>query len=218
MVADALADDPASARAEWLAEFRGDISTFLDAEIVAGCTRSKPLEIPPSQSFRYSAFVDPSGGGADEFSLAIGHKEQETVVVDCLRGRRGSPAVVVAEYADVLRRYGVGEVSGDKYAGAWPGDEFRRHGIRYHASSKDRSGLYMELLAALNSERVQLPPDAKLARQLAALERRTGPSGKDSIDHPPNGHDDLANAAAGLVASVARPGPSTTVKPLRGLF
>jgi len=33
--------------------------------------------------------------------------------------------------------------------------------------------------------------------QLTGLERRTARSGKDSIDHGPSGHDDLANAVAG---------------------
>jgi len=64
----------------------------------------------------------------------------------------------------------------------------------------DRSGLYLEFLAAINSGCVELPPDQKLARQLTALERRTGRSGRDQIDHPPGGHDDLANAVAGVVA------------------
>ena len=33
-----------------------------------------------------------------------------------------------------------------------------------------------------------------------SLERRTSRSGRDSIDHPPNGHDDVANAVAGAIA------------------
>jgi len=33
------------------------------------------------------------------------------------------------------------------------------------------------------------------------LERRIGRSGKNSIDHAPNGHDDLANAVAGAAAA-----------------
>ena len=40
----------------------------------------------------------------------------------------------------------------------------------------------------------------RLAAQLCSLERRTARGGKDSIDHPPGGHDDLANAVAGVAA------------------
>jgi hypothetical protein len=37
-----------------------------------------------------------------------------------------------------------------------------------------------------------------MVSQLIRLERRTG-RGRDGIDHPPGGHDDLINAAAGAV-------------------
>ena len=36
-----------------------------------------------------------------------------------------------------------------------------------------------------------------MRRQFLALERRTTRGGRDSIDHPPGGHDDIANAVAG---------------------
>jgi hypothetical protein len=38
------------------------------------------------------------------------------------------------------------------------------------------------------------------------LERRTARSGKDSIDHAPNGHDDVANAVAGVASLLAASG------------
>jgi hypothetical protein len=37
------------------------------------------------------------------------------------------------------------------------------------------------------------------------LERRTARGGRDSIDHPPGQHDDLANAVAGLASELAVP-------------
>jgi len=47
----------------------------------------------------------------------------------------------------------------------------------------------------------------RLASQLCGLERRTARGGKDSIDHGPGAHDDLANAAAGaLLLAAARQG------------
>ena len=36
--------------------------------------------------------------------------------------------------------------------------------------------------------------------QLIGLERRTARGGRDSIDHAPGAHDDLANAVAGCIA------------------
>jgi hypothetical protein len=51
----------------------------------------------------------------------------------------------------------------------------------------------------LNSGRVVLPKIERLINQLANLERRVARSGKDSIDHAPGAHDDVANAVAGSV-------------------
>jgi len=48
----------------------------------------------------------------------------------------------------------------------------------------------------VNSEKVDLLDHPILINQLASLERRTARGGRDSIDHPPMAHDDVANAAA----------------------
>jgi len=41
----------------------------------------------------------------------------------------------------------------------------------------------------------------KLIAQLSGLERRTARSGRDSIDHAPGAHDDVANSCAGALLS-----------------
>ena len=60
----------------------------------------------------------------------------------------------------------------------------------------------------LTSGRAELLDHERTTRQLLALERRTTRAGRDLIDHPPGGHDDLANAVCGsltLAAAEARP-------------
>ena len=54
----------------------------------------------------------------------------------------------------------------------------------------------------LNARRVELLDLPRLSAQLCGLERRTARSGRDSIDHAPNAHDDLANAVAGVLVGV----------------
>ncbi len=218
VIDDAMREDPEAARAEYLAEFRSDISSFLDLGLIEEATRPKPLELPPVSGVNYRAFVDPAGGGQDEFSLCIAHSDRGHAVVDLVRGRRGSPAAIVAEYADILRRYSVTQVSGDRYAGRWPRDEFLRFGIRYTVADLDRSGLYLEMLAALNSGRVELPPCEVVHRQLAGLERRTSRSGRDTIDHMPGSHDDRANAVAGAITTVKKRGGRTITSGVHGLY
>jgi len=92
--------------------------------------------------------------------------------------------------------YGIGEVCGDRYAGEWPRERFRAHGVTYVPSEKTKSDLYAALLPLVNSCRVELLDDRRLLGQLGGLERRTARGGRDSIDHAPGGHDDVCNAAA----------------------
>src|SRR5262245_12857635 len=74
------------------------------------------------------------------------------------------------------------------------------------------SHLYRDLLPALNSDRIQLPRSDRLISQLVGLERRTTRGGRDSIDHAPGAHDDIANAVAGVFdVIVAGPGVPTAV-------
>ncbi len=42
------------------------------------------------------------------------------------------------------------------------------------------------------------------AISIVGLERRTSRGGRDSIDHGPGGHDDLANAVAGVLYLLRR--------------
>ena len=151
----------------------------------------------------YSGFVDPSGGSADSFTLAIAHKEGDAVVLDAIRERQPpfSPEDVVAEYCALLKSYRISRVAGDRYAGEWPREPFRAHGIVYDASAKPKSDLYRDLLPTINSGRVALLDHPRLINQLIGLERRAARGGRDSIDHAPGGHDDLANVVAGVIVS-----------------
>ena len=154
----------------------------------------------------YLAFVDPSGGSNDSMTLAIGHRGQDgRAIVDVVRERRPpfSPEAVVEEFAELLRSYNCTKVTGDRYAGEWPRERFSVHGVRYDPAAKVKSDLYLGLLATVNSGRAEIPPQARLATQLCALERRTSRGGRDSIDHAPGGHDDLANAVAGVANLLA---------------
>ena len=193
--------DPARASAEYDAEFRADVATFVDRELLESLTDPDMRVRPPLPGIAYSAFVDPSGGSADSMTLAIAHIEDGCRVLDLVTERRPpfSPESVVEEFASILKSYGLETVRGDRYAGEWPRERFREHGIEYAISTKTKSDIYRELLPLLNSGAASLLDDPTLLNQLAALERRTARGGRDSIDHPPRAHDDVANAAAGAL-------------------
>ena len=203
----ALERDRTAASAEYLAQFRSDIEGFASREAVEACMSLGVRERAPLSSVRYSAFIDPSGGSADSMTLAIGHKEDNVTILDAVRERRPpfSPEDVVFEFGDLLKSYRIDKVQGDRYAGEWPRERFREKGIKYEPAPKPKSDLYRDLLPALNSRRVDLLDDPRLIAQIVGLERRTSRGGRDSIDHPPGAHDDLANAVAGVVAALATP-------------
>ena len=208
VIDEAFDADPASAAAEYGAEFRTDVETFVAREVVEACVSLEVRERPPVLDGYYMGFVDPSGGSSDSMTLAVGHRQDDVVVIDAVRERRPpfSPDGVVAEFAALLKSYRVTTVHGDRYAGEWPRERFRERDIGYEPAEKPKSDLYRDLLPTLNARRIDLIDDKRLQAQLVGLERRTARSGKDFIDHAPNGHDDVANAVAGVASLLAASG------------
>ena len=205
IIAEAYEEDPEAARAEYGAEFRDDLADFVTRETVDAVTMIGRTELPPEHGLAYTAFVDPSGGVSDAMTLAIAHITAAGVVVlDAIREARPpfDPENTVAEFAATLRRYGITTVQGDKYGGEWPRHRFREHGIAYEPTARPKSDLYMDLLPLLNAGRVELLDNQRLTAQLCGLERRTARSGRDSVDHTPGGHDDVANAVAGVLVGL----------------
>jgi hypothetical protein len=173
--------------------------------VVEAATVPGRTELPRAGAARYTAFLDPSGGGDDGYALAICHCEGNRIVLDLVRERRRrSPDAVTQEYAELIKAYGIAVARGDNYAGLWPRERFALYGIDYQRAAEPKSALYQTFLPLLNSSRVELIDHPRLAAQLCSLERSTGRSGKDTISHPPNGHDDLANCCAGAVVTAAR--------------
>jgi hypothetical protein len=204
----ALEKDPADASAEWLAQFRLDVESFISREAVAACVSPGIGERPPVSGVKYYGFVDPAGGsGPDSFTCAVGHKAPggKIVMLDCVREVRPPfrPEAAVAEFAALLKSYRVYTVRGDRYAQDWPPAEFRKNGIRYDQKVKPKSDIYHDLLPVINSRRVELIENNRLVSQLCGLVRKTGSGGHDIIDHAKNGHDDVANAAAGVIVHLA---------------
>jgi hypothetical protein len=209
----AMIDDPEGSIAEWGGLFRSDIESFISREAVESCVIVGRFELPPISNIYYWAFCDPSGGSKDSFSVAVAHREKDRIVLDAVRESRPpfSPEQVCEEFSALLKTYRISEVRGDRYAGEWPREQFRKHGINYQVSEMAKSDIYRNFLPLINSGQVELLDNKKLFNQLVSLERRTARGGKDSIDHSPHSHDDIANSAAGVAwmvqESISHAGP-----------
>ena len=163
IISRAMARDAASASAEYLAEFRSDVAAFLSREAVEAVITTGCRERPRIAGVRYSAFTDPSGGSSDSMTLAIGHAEtdgsgREIAILDAVREIAApfSPQDAVGELAQLLKLYGISEVTGDRYGGDWPTEAFRKQGIIYKTSDRTKSQLYVDFLPVLNSGCVEL--------------------------------------------------------------
>jgi hypothetical protein len=88
-------------------------------------------------------------------TLAVGDRENDVVVVDALREIKPplSPESAVAEFSGLLKSYHVSRITGDRYAGEWPRERFREHGVSYEPAQKPKSDLYRDLIRACSRPR-----------------------------------------------------------------
>lgn len=209
IILDAYRDDPQAAAAEWGAEFREDLEDYVSEEVINAVILKDRYETLPSPFHKYVGFVDPSGGSRDSFTLAIAHGEfknnTQIPILDCIREVHApfSPESVVIEFSDVLKSYNVNKITGDKYAGQWPVEQFQKRGIIYEQSELIKSDIYLNFLPLMNSANVELLDNQRMKNQFRGLERRRIRGGRDRIDHPPGGYDDVANAVAGACLMVS---------------
>jgi hypothetical protein len=112
---------------------------------------------------------------------------------------------VVVEFAVMLKSFGITRAFSDRYGAEWVRNAFARHGIELLKSPLTRSEIYANFAPMLNAGKVRLLDNQRLRSQLLALERRTiRGTGRDVIDHPTGGADDLANACCGALVMTDR--------------
>jgi hypothetical protein len=192
-----------AARAEYDAEFREDIETYLTEEAIdLVIDQDLSGRLAPS-SYTYKAFVDVSGGRSDDFALAIGHHEEGRAVIDAvevIKAPISNPELVIEGFSELLKEYRVSQVTGDLYGGEFTSSAFRKFGIAYRPSKLDKNSIYLNFQPLVTTQKVILPNLEEMKMQFLQLERKTRSGGKDVVDHPSgaNYHDDIANVIAGV--------------------
>lgn len=202
VIKQAYDDDPAAAAAEYGAQFRTDVESFISREAIEAVVIPDRYELAPARCNYYTAFVDAAGGsGQDAMTMAIAHRDNGQIILDAIRVRKPpfSPEAVVAEFCELLHQYRIKHVTGDRWGGDFVREKFIQHRIGYTPADKDKSELYAELLPLINSAKIELLDNKQLIKELAGLERRSRSGGKDKIDHAPGQHDDAVNSAAGAI-------------------
>lgn len=210
----AMARDPAKARAEFYAEFRSDLETYVPLELVTQAVVPGRVSLPYSPRTFYHAFVDPSElvKGGDSMTLAISHNAAGRLIIDRVDEVRppADPKEVVERFVAICQEFRITTIIEDRVSLGWIRAAFEKHGIAIEPCSLPKSDLYGLLSVKLQGRIVEIPDDKRLVDQIVGLEKRNLTGGVFRIDHAPGGHDDRANAVAGAIelaaAAEANPG------------
>jgi len=220
----ALNLDPQAARAEYLAEFREDFSSYLSEEEVNQVVMLNRESISSLANTEYFAFTDPSGGKRDSMTLSICHVERDLdrskIIQDILIIKKSpfNPESCVKLFATVLKEYGLYTVTGDKYGGEWVSSAFEKEGILYSPSEFSKSDIYLEARPLFSiPNKIEILDNQTQKIELRQLERRTG-RGKDIVDHPPNLKDDASNSLCGSLVLAAKTDIAKTPDISKGLL
>lgn len=188
-------------------QFRQHSQALFDVEPLSNAITAGRRELPPVEGIKYVAFIDAAEGSrsGDSMTLGIAHEENCLAVLDAIRCADPpfSPGDVIANmFAPVLHQYGIRQIAGDRHAAGFVAAALRVCGVTFVPTKLSKSDIYAELLPLVNTDMVEILDNATLRTQLLALQRRPMRGGRDSIDHPSGGHDDIANAAAGALTLV----------------
>jgi len=222
--------DPVRYARLFLAEFSEIADVFLSLDEVEratdrGVRERLPESFPSGTAF--VAFADPAMHGSDLFTLsvvAVTGKGADRRYAQCVlhvapkdRGGNVTETAVVS-CVQVLRRFGLSKVWGDRATGGAIKDAFKRHGVSYEYPHvrrdergvdremdkrqvyADRSKLYMEFSPIIRSGTYRILDVPELRRELTNLDQ----SG-ERVEPGPM-HDDRAIVTAGAVVVASQEG------------
>lgn len=208
----AMARDPASARCEFLAEFRDPAAALiphdvLQRSVAAGIVeRPRPTRVNDADPELVAAFDASTGSGEDASALGVAQALEDgraRLLVARHWQPPFDPARVIAEAADLLHRYGINRVLIDRFAPGLVASMFRERKVEAEQSDLTTSQQYAEALTLLNAGRLELLDSPRLIGELSRLIRSPRSGGGEKIDHPRTGHDDLAAACCSALVAAA---------------
>lgn len=195
--------DPVAFKSEYGAQFRDDLETYLSEQDIEAVTAKGRLMNPPIAGKRYYCFVDPSGGKNESFCFSVGHVENNRAIIDRQEEFKApfSPSEVVSQICEIIKQYGIYEVTGDRYGGEWPRENFKSHKIIYKVSDLDKNEIFLRFQAYVKSKEVELLESERAKVQAQSIQRKTASGGRETFIHGLAG-DDLINAIAGCACGL----------------
>lgn len=193
-------------RREFYGEFVDAIEAALSEQSIVACAN---LILQKSQDAERFGVMDPAGlspqtVNGDEFTAGVAHVSEGATLPDECRAwsanpgatpRTTSPKIALAKSIEMYHQHGVRKVWVDHYKIEWVRGELEEAGFEVEMLPPGNT-LYLILEPALNSGKIKVPKDPITIQQLKSLERSSGRSEKDRIDHPRDEHDDRAMMVA----------------------
>jgi hypothetical protein len=208
-------EDPDLYRREFLAEFVDGTSAFLNSVDIRACQRKGITTLAPTDGPSYHGTIDPAFS-RDLFAMAVGHREQELLVVDGVwTWHREGFEATLDQVVTVARRYRLRSLRTDQFSAQAVIEGVAKRGLHCEAVPWDSAGkwqAYARMKALINTRGIELPDDEKIAGELMGLEARQTPAGAIRIAAGGGGHDDRASVLAALVDSLE--GPRATAEAL----
>ena len=188
-------------RAEYLSEFRTDITAFLSENLIKEACQTSIHKRTRDDLYHYiGAFDSSSGRGKDSSALSIAHQEiqdgKRFLVQDLLIEWKPPfrPKQVIRQASEILKRWGIGQVLIDKFAIGFVEEFFQEFGIACNYTN-DKSRNYLDFQPLLIQGEVRLLDNEKLKEQFLGLERITRRTESyDKIEAGLGGHEDLSDA------------------------
>lgn len=128
-------------------------------------------------------------------------------------GKPLKPSVVVAQFAEELRRWGIAELMADQHYRESIVEHLDTHNLAYVPAPHTPAEAYITTRQRLRGETLKLPPVPRLVQQLREVQGRPQPGGTMSIILPrwrTGGHGDIVSA---FVLAVHQHGGETVEKP-----
>ncbi len=179
VIDDAIADDAPRAHAEYENVWREDVDDFITLELMEACTDFGVAARPPDSQLHYVAYFDAATGRSDSTALCIGHVrripgEFSELVIDVIREKRPPFSLIdtIAEWAPLLKSYGIHKVWGDQFAFEICLQEWSKHQIELLKSDYSTGKNYLAALPLLTQRgRVRLIDNEICRKQFASLQR-----------------------------------------------
>jgi hypothetical protein len=200
-------------RCEFLAEFVEDAAAVFTWDVVQGAIDPAIAETPVP-GHQYALGYDPARY-SDRSGLAI--IERSTMPMQCVRvldvagGQQPSYLLQAQQVAELARAYYGARVLVDGTGHDQLVDELVRLGARaerFKFTAESKRELIDGLVLALESGRLRIPDDARLARELLYYSYAIGAGGSVKLGAPagPGHYDDFVTALALAVSGARAPG------------